>query len=195
MPALRGRKNVMIRFREESPEVLYNKESVIEITCQDIQWLKNRSFQNERKKIRLCSHENVQDSVHEMLIVHQRDTYVRPHKHLGKSESFHIIEGMADLVLFNDDGSIKRVLRMGEYTSELVFYYRISSPAYHTLVIHSDTLVFHEITSGPFNRLKTVFADWSPDQNDKLAYEIYMSHLSNCVANWQLQTNNVLEEP
>ena len=45
-------------------------------------------------------------------------------------------------------------------------YARLDEPVYHSLVIRSGLLVFHEVTRGPFVREETVFADWSPDRNN-----------------------------
>jgi len=168
----------MLQTRQENEEVLYGEEPIIKVTSNDIQWLKNKAGRNERKRIRLCAHRDIEDSVHEMIIIHTQDTYVRPHKHLGKSESFHIVEGRADVILFDDIGNVSHVIRMGKYETGLIFYYRISMPVYHTLLIHSDMLVFHETTSGPFNRTDTIFARWSPNEDDKEAYKAYMSNLT-----------------
>ena len=70
-----------------------------------------------RSRIRLCAHPDVNDTLHEMLIVHEKGTYVRPHKHLNKTESVHIIEGSVDVVIFDDDGNITDVIQMGDYKS------------------------------------------------------------------------------
>lgn len=167
----------MLLVREENSEVLYGEDPIIKVSSEDTLWLKDKASKNERKRIRLCAHKSIEDSVHEMIIIHTRDTYVRPHKHLGKSESFHIVEGRADVILFDNIGNVTHVLRMGSYETGMNFYYRISRPVFHTLIIQSDILVFHETTSGPFNREDTVFADWSPNEEDKKAYIAYMSHL------------------
>jgi len=112
-----------------------------------------------------------------MLIVHERGAYVRPHKHPGKTESTFIIEGTVDVVVFYDDGSIERVMRMGDYASGRTFYNRMASPVFHTLIIRSDVLVFHEVTNGPFNRSDTVFAPWAPDECDANAVNTYSADL------------------
>lgn len=170
---------MMLKTRQENEEVLYGEEPIIKIASDDTQWLKDKASQNERQRIRLCAHRSIEDSVHEMIIIHTRDTYVRPHKHLRKSESFHIIEGMGDVILFDDAGHVIHVLKMGKYETGMTFYYRISEPIYHTLLIQSDILVFHETTSGPFNRADTIFADWSPEEDDKETRKSYISHLTN----------------
>ena len=58
--------------------------------------------------MRLCAHPAVDDRLHEMVIAMARETYVRPHKHVNKSESVHVIEGLADAVLFDDAGNVGR---------------------------------------------------------------------------------------
>ena len=132
----------------------------------DIDLFKNLSSHNQRKRIRLCAHVEANDLLHEMLIVHERGVYVRPHKHPGKTESAHIIEGLVDVVVFDDAGQITSVIRMGDYTSGKTFYYRMATPVFHTLIIRSDVLVFHETTNGPFDRRDTIFAPWAPDDCD-----------------------------
>ena len=112
-----------------------------------------------------------------MLIVHTRNTYVRPHKHLNKSESFHLIEGSVDVVIFDEAGGVAEVIRMGDFASGRRFYYRIEQPAYHTLLITSDVLVFHETTNGPFRREETIFAPWAPEEQDQIARTGFLARL------------------
>ena len=51
---------------------------------------------------------------------------------------------------------------MGAQKSGKAFYQRLSDPLYHTLIIRTDFLVFHEITEGPFVRGDAVFPKWAP---------------------------------
>ncbi|HWW85834.1 MAG TPA: WbuC family cupin fold metalloprotein [Vicinamibacterales bacterium] len=149
--------------KRESSEVLYAEDRIVTVDAAAIADLRLGATGNERRRIRLCAHRSVDDPLHEMLIVHVKDTYVRPHKHLGKSESFHVIEGEADVVMFDDEGAVTDVIQVGPVSSGRPFFYRIADPLFHTLLIRSDVLVFHETTAGPFRRSETVFAPWSPD--------------------------------
>jgi cupin fold WbuC family metalloprotein len=112
-----------------------------------------------------------------MLIIHARDAYVRPHKHIGKSESFHVVEGEADIIIFNQQGDIKEVVSMGDYSSGKNFYYRITDALYHTVMITSEILVFHESTNGPFVRSDTIFAPWSPEEDNHAMAKEFMNKL------------------
>ena len=67
-----------------------------------------------------------------MLIVHHREAYVRPHKHFGKPESFHVIEGTARVVIFENDGQIRDVLDMAPYGQGKLCYYRMPDEVFHS---------------------------------------------------------------
>ena len=153
----------MMQLRQFNDEVLYAVDPVVRVGRTDISELIQRVEHVARKRARICAHRDVADKLHEMLIVHTRDTYVRPHKHLGKSESFHLIEGAADVVVLDDQGNIADVITMGDYSSGKTFYYRMADPLYHTLLIRSEVIVFHEVTNGPFDRSDTLFAPWAPE--------------------------------
>lgn len=167
-----------MKMKQFNEEVYFSDEKILKADKPLIVELKQKAMANTRKRVRLCSHKNIDENIHEMLIVHTRDTYVRPHKHLNKIESFTIIEGEADVILFDEEGNVVETIKMGEYGSGLNFYYRIDDPYYHTLVIKSDVLVFHEVTNGPFDRSGTVFADWSPGESDQSAVTQYLRTLS-----------------
>ena len=169
------------QYRSLSLEVLYPEALITTTDRSDIDLFKQMSSRNPRKRIRLCAHSSPDESLHEMLIVHERSAYVRPHKHPGKSESTHIIEGLVDVVMFDDEGRVEGIIRMGDYASGRSFYYRMAVPVFHTLIIRSDVLVFHETTNGPFDRRDTVFAPWAPDDDDIDSVSTFMAELSDRV--------------
>ena len=160
-----------MQVKKINEEVLVARDRIVKVGHSDIEYLKKSSQGNVRKRIRLCAHESVEDHLHEMFIVHVKGTYVRPHKHLNKIESLHIIEGIVDTVIFDNEGNIIEVIEMGDYSSGKRFYQRITDSCCHTMLINSEFLVFHEVTTGPFKRSDTVFPQWAPDENDSSAVE------------------------
>jgi len=166
-----------MRIKQVGEEVYYPDEAIVKLRHHDIAALQEQAKKNMRQRTRLCAHQNIDDKLHEMFIVHARGAYIRPHKHLGKSEAFHLIEGTVDVVIFDELGDIVEVIRMGEFASGHYFYFRISHSHYHTLLIRSEVLVFHEITSGPFRKSDTIFAPWSPDESDLAAVTAFMQRL------------------
>ncbi len=167
-----------MKVKAYNEEVVYPDEEIVHVTRSDMETLQMQALKNPRKRMRLCSHQNVEDRLHEMLIIHTNETYVRPHKHIHKSESFHVIKGRVDVLIFDDEGRITNLIEMGDYDSRFCFYYRIATPLFHSLIIHSDVLIFHEATNGPFNRSDTVFADWSPDDSDPGAVREFMMKIN-----------------
>jgi len=165
----------------QNPEVLYSEAALTTVNQSDIEHFKQLSSLNPRKRIRLCAHPKPDDGLHEMLIVHERGAYVRPHKHPGKTESTHIIEGLVDVVIFDSIGQITSVVSMGDYASGRTFYYRMATPVFHTLIIRSDVLVFHETINGPFDRRNTIFAPWAPEDGDVNSVSTFMATLDDRV--------------
>jgi cupin fold WbuC family metalloprotein len=155
-------------------EVFYWGSDPVVITKEHVGILKDLALETRRHRARICAHPDTADALHEMLIYHPRGAYVRPHQHPGKSESFHVIEGEADVVLFDDEGKVKEVIEMGPFGSGKCLFYRLNRSAYHTLVIQSDHFVFHETTNGPFRREDTVFAPWAPAEDDAESVEQFM---------------------
>lgn len=168
-----------MRLNKFNEEVLFAIDPIVKIDSSEIDRLKNRSTINKRKRIRLCTHNNIDDNLHEMFIVHAKDTYVKPHKHMNKAESLHIIEGLVDIIVFNDEGDIRDVFQMGDYLSGRKFYQRISDSYYHSMIIRSEFLVFHEATTGPFRKSDTLFPTWAPEETDINATQKFITQLSN----------------
>jgi cupin fold WbuC family metalloprotein len=155
-----------MRTKAVSREVLYPDEAVVKVAGAELAVLKAGALANERRRMRLCAHRSPQDALHEMLIALGRDTYIRPHKHGGKSESFHVIEGQADVVFFDDAGGVTGAIALGERGSGRYFYYRLADPWYHCVLVNSPVFVFHETTNGPFDPEQTTFAPWAPLEDD-----------------------------
>jgi cupin fold WbuC family metalloprotein len=170
--------------KNNNSEVIYSYDDITIINNEKIDKLKAISKNNTRKRVRLCAHPDVTDSLHQMIIVHEKDTYVRPHKHIGKSESIHIIEGKVDVVVFDELGQILKVIQMGDYESNKPFIHRMQIPTYHTLIIRSEYLIFHEITNGPFDRINTQFASWSPKETEFELIKNYLKKLENKIKKW-----------
>lgn len=164
-------------YRVQNSEVLYSDEPIVTAAQSDIRHLIRLSADNPRKRVRLCAHKDPQRLLHEMLIIHERSAYVRPHQHPGKSESMHVISGEVDIVVFDSQGGVSEVIEMGDYASGKIFYYRMEAPLFHMLIIRSDVLVFHETTDGPFKAGASEFPDWAPDGADAALAIAYVADL------------------
>ena len=164
-------------FKEMSKEVYYSTDDIAKLSKKDINFLKEKMLSNNLQRIRICAHKGIDDKIHEMFIVLRKSTYIRPHKHLNKSESFHLVEGRAKIVVFDSEGNIKDVICVDNYDSGEKFYYRMNNAYYHTVLAMSDFLVFHEIVQGPFKKEDTIFAPWAPKEGNKERENEYRERL------------------
>jgi len=162
---------------KKNSEVYHSKENFFSLSKEDINRLISLAKNTTRGRVRYCSHSSGQESLHEMFIVHPKGAYVRPHKHLEKIESMLVIDGEVDYVMFDNDGNVDNVVKMGNYESKKSFYQTIRKDKFHTLVIKSEWLVFLEITNGPFDKENTVYAEWSPKESDTLSVEVFLNKI------------------
>ncbi len=151
---------------QNSLEVLLTPEKIVSIGKDDLVVIKENALKSQKLRSRICIHKSSSDKLHEMLLTLQKGSYVRPHKHINKAESFHIIQGTGFIIIFDDESRIHDVTQLGDYNSGKIFYYRLDAPFYHMVIVTSDELVFHETTTGPFNKEDTIFPSWSPNEDD-----------------------------
>ena len=171
-----------LNVTELNEEVFFNRDPIATVQRNDIEWLKAKALRNKRKRIRLCTHRSTEDAIHEMLIVHTRGAYLQPHKHPNKTVSYHMIEGNLDLVIFDDRGTIARVIKMGGYSSGNAFYWRLAESEYYSVIPRSETVVFNEVVNGPWERETSyVAAPWSPDEGDGPAAEVSLTRLQDLI--------------
>ena len=145
--------------------VFRTEGSIVALSDASVQQLTAALPQSPQGRVRICAHSSPEDRVHEMIIVLAKGSYIRPHRHHGKSESFHLIEGELDIVIFDVQGVPSEIVRMGPYGngSGRQFYYRMNAALYHTVIVRTESTVFHETTTGPFVAGDAEFALWAPE--------------------------------
>lgn len=179
----------MIQLKKISNAVYLASDAIVYVGPAEVRYLKDRVMQSERKRIRICVHKSEEDPLQEMFIVASRESYIQPSKHVHKAESMHVIEGSADLIIFDETGRIAEVIEMGDPLSGRPFFFRTPESAYHSMLIRSELLVYHESTQGPFRRNDTVFPPWAPDEHDPAAVRAYLAKLSADAAQFQQLKN------
>ena len=164
-------------WKQKKTSIYYQKikNKIFFIKKKDLFFLKkNKNLKNG--KGRICVHTSPKAKIHEMIVFHKKGAYVRPHKHLNRLESFHIIKGNVTLILFDDYGKPIRKIEMGDYSSGKVFYYKIQKSYFHTQLINKDT-IFKEVTTGPFNTKNSLSAKWSPENKNTKKIKEYINNL------------------
>lgn len=172
-----------MNFVRQSAEVYQSEGPVVAIGAGDVATLQSAVASSPRGRVRINVHPGVADALHEMFIAIKADSYIHPHKHLGKSESFHLVHGAVDVVIFDDEGEIRQIVALAASGGK-PFYYRLSAPLFHTLLVRSDLLIMHETTNGPFRANETVLASFAPAEGDAAATAAYRADLKRRVASF-----------
>lgn len=147
-----------------------------------IDFLKSRLPSSPLGRVRFCAHASDSDALHEMVIAMGRNTYIRPHRHLTKTESYHLVEGEMDVILFDDRGEIRQVVAMGSADTGRIVFYRLSISAFHSMIIRTPTVVFQETTNGPFRKEETLFAPWAPMDEDAASVSRFRQDMDRAIA-------------
>ena len=111
--------------------------------------LLQQAKKNNISRARVCTHMDNRSAVQEMLIAFMKDSYVRPHRHLGKSESFCVIEGELSVIFFDENGKETDRVALSASDPGKPFYFRGERENWHTVLIESEYAFIHETTTGP----------------------------------------------
>jgi cupin fold WbuC family metalloprotein len=166
----------MEHIYRKNPGVFVANGPIACISKSDLARIKEDACVVPMRRSRICAHTSADDPVQEMIIAMCRDSYIAPHRHVGKTESFHVIEGQADIYFFDESGEITRIVSLSADSPE-GFYYRLSAPLYHTVLPHGPMLVVHETITGPFNPDISVQAPFAPHAEDADAVHGYLEML------------------
>ncbi len=155
---------------QTSPEVFLAEGPISTIGNEDIEVLRQAVRKTPKGRARINAHPGSDDELHEMIIAIEPGSYIRPHKHPG------------NIVVFSEAGNIERIVSLAAKGGRHPFYYRMSTPHFHTLIIRSDLLVVHEITNGPFLPTGTIYAAFAPEEDDSAKAAVFQADLVKRVA-------------
>ena len=175
------RERDLLKMKRVNSEVYIADEPIVSVGRKEMDFLKSKVAESERKRVRLCAHKDISAGLHEMFVVYMSQTYVRPNLHVGKDESLNILEGEADFYFFDTEGNITEIIPLGDFNSGRQFYVRVPKDVWHTIIMRSDKLVIHEATPGPFKREDTLWAPWAPEETNVAGANQFMDRLKSLV--------------
>lgn len=162
---------------ENKSVIFFDKADFITINYKDVNVLKDYASEVISKRSRYCLHSSCDDEIQEMIIAFYKKSYIRPHKHVNKTESYHIIEGELVVCFFNDRGDIIEKIFLGSYNQSKTFFYRLASDKWHSVIPISDYVVIHEVTKGPYNLNETLFPPWAPLNHENEKIEAFLNRI------------------
>ena len=139
--------------------------------------LLQQAKKNNISRARVCTHMDNRSAVQEMLIVFMKDSYVRPHRHLGKSESFCVIEGELSVIFFDENGKETDRVALSASDPGKPFYFRGERENWHTVLIESEYAFIHETTTGPYEYDDRLLAPWAPAEGESHQIHEFLAEL------------------
>ncbi len=148
-------KNLIEDKKAKTKSYLFKDESNI-FDKKYISFLENFYFKN-KKDVRICMHKGPNAKHHDMIILQQKRNFYKPHKHLKKGETYHIIKGSMVTLLFNENGKIKKISKLNKNN-----IFRTPINIFHTMIPLTKYVIYHESKNGPFLKNNdSIFPKWN----------------------------------
>ena len=137
--------------------------------------LRQRTAASPRRRSNLNWHDPERDGVQRFFLHMAPGTYVRPHRHRQQQrwELVAVLGGCADLLFFDDGGTVRAIHALGAGGLHGV---EIPWDAWHSYRVTGEELILLEIKEGPYTASQDKdFAAWAPaedstDASDFLAW-------------------------
>jgi cupin fold WbuC family metalloprotein len=150
---------------KEADGALFNTAAVLQVDAALIEELKARARATTKRRFRLCLHTSTEDAAQEMVVVHCRDNYSRPHAHRSPL-TYLVIDGELRVLLFDGDGKVTRTVDLGSFDRGKPFALHIEAESWYMPVCMTPEVVFYETKWGPFREDTNLWAPWSPAEDD-----------------------------
>jgi cupin fold WbuC family metalloprotein len=132
-----------------------------------------RARNSPRRRMNHNFHSGPEDNPHRFLNILLKDTYIRPHRHSHppKSETFVVLEGAADVIVFDEMGTITARYRLGAQPgAEHVWGIDLPPGVWHTILARTERVVCFEVKPGPWEPSSDKeFAAWAVAEDDPAA--------------------------
>src|SRR5580704_16527433 len=120
------------------------KSEVKLISSELFETVADRALASPRRRMNHNFHASAEDNPHRFLNVLLRGTYIRPHRHSDppKAETFLVLEGIAEVILFDDRGVITAIYLLGaDMPAGHLWGIDIPPGVWHTILPRTDRAV------------------------------------------------------
>jgi cupin fold WbuC family metalloprotein len=117
--------------------------------------LKKLATAAPKRRARYCLHADHDDPIQEMIIAFHRSSTVPAHRHPGKAESFHLVEGCVCVTCYDDAGDITLRVEMDSTDADSAQILKIPVATWHEVEVRTEFAVVHEVSAGPFREEDT----------------------------------------
>lgn len=132
---------------------------------------------NARLRMNYNLHESMDAPIHRLLNALEPGTYLPPHRHQDKVETYLVLRGSLLAFFFDEEGNITEKVCLnpadGNYGLE------IPAGTWHSIVVQQSGTVIFEVKKGPYQPLPPEdLAPWAPAATDVEGIKAYLEALS-----------------
>lgn len=129
-----------------------------------------------RLRMNYNMHQSLDDSIHRLLNALEPGTYLIPHRHSDKEETYIILRGSLITVFFDNEGNIIEKTELNPQKG--LFGLEIPIGTWHSIVVLEPDTVIFEIKRGPYAPLPPEdIASWAPDISDSNGIKKYFDSI------------------
>ena len=142
--------------------------------------LSKKAKNNNRLREYKNLHKDHKDPIQRLINAIEPGSYIRPHRHINdpKAEFLLVIRGSFAFIVFDDNGSLISVDKLGCFRKSNNIAAEIPFNIWHTLISLESGSAVLEIKSGPFvEKNSKEFAHWAPEENSRQA-NLYLEKLN-----------------
>lgn len=145
------------RLHKKNDRVYYASGTPAALDMQSMLMIKELAAYRELPMARVCLHQTDDEPIHEMLMMHTRPQVVGPLKQNKSSLSYHMLDGVADFRLHNDQGVCTWESRLDSDNNFCPRSLRLNASEFRSMQTVSPYAIFLEVAGGPFKDNDTVW--------------------------------------
>lgn len=148
------------------------------ITEELLDYVTSQAKVNPRLRMNYNFHTSMGEPIHRMLNALEPESYLPPHRHTDKEETYLVLRGSMWVFYYDESGNVlERVLLS---PSEGKYGLEIPTGTWHSIVVLESGTVIFEMKKGPYQPLAPEdLASWAPAPSDKEGAEAFMKQMLN----------------
>ena len=120
---------------------------------------------NERLRMNYNLHDSLDASVHRLLNALEPGTYLPPHRHQDKEETYLVLRGSLLAFFFDSNGNVTDKVCLNPKIG--IYGLEIPAGMWHSIVVQEPDTVIFEVKKGPYQPLPPEdLAPWAPSSTD-----------------------------
>lgn len=125
----------------------------------------SRAIENSRLRMNYNFHTSMDEPIHRMLNALEPGTYLPPHRHSDKEETYLVLRGSLWVFFYDELGNVTEKVRLNP--SEGNYGLEIPPGTWHSIIVLESGTVIFELKKGPYQPLSPEdVASWAPASSD-----------------------------